>query len=241
MTTSYIARLFSRRKTIAERLIESCDAVTGLRKLGDFNSQFKYLRILDIANALRGELFARGLIIIPNDIECERDSWNSPQFDDRHYTEYRVRTQFTVTDGRHRVSFCSYGVGRDMDGKALFIAQTGALKAWLKRLGLIFGEWDDPEVEGSEDRPRRETTALASYQERAWSSALKSCGKTADQIDAYLSESFGFDVNTQSIAALGRKDFDLAMKWLLQNGDLINTLEVSKKVAEGKKAAEKVA
>jgi hypothetical protein len=100
-----------------------------------------------------------------------------------------------ISKGKHWIaartvilSFCSYGVGRDMDGKALFIAQTGALKAWLKRLGLIFGEWDDPEVESGEERPRRETTALASYQERAWSSALKSCGKTADQIDAYLSD-----------------------------------------------------
>jgi hypothetical protein len=237
LTTSYLTRFFSRRKTIAERLIEACDALTGLRKLGDYNAQYRYLRILDIANALRTELFSRGLIIIPNDIECERDSWNSPEFDDRHYTEYRVRTKFIVTDGHHKLSFCSYGVGRDMDGKALFIAQTGALKAWLKRLGLIFGEWDDPEVESGEYRPRRETTALASYQERAWSSALKSCGKTADQVDAYLSTEFGFDVNTQSIAALPRKEFDLAMKWLLQNGDLLDTLTTSVKVAKNGKVA----
>ena len=232
MNSSYITRLFSRRKTITERLIEACAALTGMRKLGDYNSEYKYLRMLDIANALRMELFQRGLILISSDIECERDSWKSPEFEDRHYTEYRVRTQFTVTDGHHKISYFSYGVGRDMDGKALFIAQTGALKAWLKRLGLIFGEWDDPEVESGEDRPRRETTALASYQERAWSSALKSCGKTADQIDAYLSTEFGFDVSTQSIAALPRKKFYLAMKWLCQNGNLLDTLTTSVKAVK---------
>jgi hypothetical protein len=239
LKTSYLIRLFSRRKTITARLIEACDALTGLRKLGNYNSEYKYLRILDITNALRGELFQRGLLLISSDIECEHESWTSPDFADRIYTEYRVRTQFTVSDGHHKISFFSYGVGRDMDGKALFIAQTGALKAWLKRLGLIFGEWDDPEVETGEEYPRRATTALASYQERAWHSALKSTGKTADQIDAYLSTQFGFEVSTQSIAELSRKDFDVAMRWLLQNGELIDTMQTS--VKHIKKSAGNVA
>lgn len=231
-----VKHFFFAKPNLAKQLAEVCDTLMGLRKLGEYNSGYKYLRILDLANALRGELFQRGILIIPNDLECFCESWQSQEFPDRRWTEYQVHTEFVITDGISKFYYCSYGVGRDMDGKALFIAQTGALKAFLKRLGLIFGEWDDPEVEVGGDRPRREIAANASYQERAWTSALRDSGKTPAQIRDYFTTAFGLDVTSDSITSLPRKDFDVAMKWLLANGDLIDTVQTTLDSLKAKKA-----
>ena len=225
---SYLKRLFGRKQTIAEQLAEACDTIVGIIKKGhNEDVGYRYLRILDIANELRGELFQRGLIIIPHDLDCQSESWEIEN--GRRYTEYRVRTEFTVTDGREKLTYCSFGVGRDLDGKALFIAQTGALKAWLKRLGLIFGEEDDPEIERSREVPYSpiEAVRIGEYQTRAWEAAVRQSGKTKEQIEAYLSTAFGFAVTSEKIASLSRKDFDIAIQWLSRNGDLAETLAIS--------------
>jgi hypothetical protein len=131
-----------------------------------------------------------------------------------------------------------------MDGKALFAAQTGALKSWLKRLGLIFGDRDDPEMEArSEARPQQEVDdelprqklAQARYQARAWAAALATCGRTGPEIEAILSEAMGQPLTSDSIIALPREGFDVAMKLLVQHSDLTEVLHQSKRAAAAAK------
>ena len=204
MSQSYLGRLFF-PKSLEARLAEACSHISSLSKRGD-NGEYKYLRIVDIADALRGELFSEGITLIPNDVECHVAIFPSSN-PDRPYTEIRVRTEFTVTDGKQSQVYSAYGVGRDMDGKALFAAQTGALKSWLKRLGLIFGDRDDPEVKAApkelEEMPRQKAAQLR-YQERAWTAALATCGKTQEQIEHILSEAMGKSVTSELIVQLPR-------------------------------------
>ena len=240
MATAYqrlVRRFFP--KSLAANLADACATVSGVLKKGN-NGAYTYLRILDVANALRDELFSRGIVIIPSDVECNLEMFES-DVAGRRITEIRVKTEFTVTDGRTEKVYAAYGVGRDMDGKALFAAQTGALKSWLKRLGLIFGDRDDPEVEQKaapepldEELPRQKL-AQARYQARAWSAALATCGRTEPEIEAILSEAMGREVTSGLIIALPREGFDVAMKILTQHSDLTKVLEDSKRAAKRKK------
>jgi hypothetical protein len=227
-------------KTISEKLAEACAKVSGLAKRGS-NGEYSYLRIVDIADALRDELFSRGITIIPNDVECVVSKFKSPDPGVRVITEVRVKTEFTVTYGKSSQVYSAYGVGRDMDGKALFAAQTGALKSWLKRLGLIFGERDDPEVEASpkrtpeaEELPKQKAAQLR-YQERAWTAALATCGIPEKRVEEILSQALNAVVTSDVIVNLPRADFDVAMQILTRNSDLSEVLEESKKAAAKKR------
>jgi hypothetical protein len=241
MATAYqrlVRRFFP--KSLAENLADACSKVSHLTKQGS-NGAYTYLRILDVANALRDELFSRGIVIIPSDVECNLEMFES-DVAGRRITEVRVKTEFTVTDGHSEKVFFAYGVGRDQDGKALFAAQTGALKSWLKRLGLIFGDRDDPEVEQKaapapldEELPRQKL-AQARYQARAWSAALATSGRTEPEIEAILGEAMGREVTSGLIIALPREGFDVAMKILTQHSDLTQVLEDSKRATKRKKA-----
>jgi hypothetical protein len=237
-----IRRFFGFNQSIAERLVEALKDLPPILKQGD-NGEYSYLRILDIANALRAELLSRGLLIIPNDTHCEQKHFRS-DLPGRWYTDFSVKTEFTVTDGRSRETFSAYGSGRDMDGHALAIAQTGALKSWLKRLGLIFGELDDPEIEASAPLTRtaqaahypREAERLTQYRERAWAEAIERSGQSREQIETHLSKAFGFDVKSSDIIALPPEKFDLAIRLLNANENLAEALEVTLKAERRKKA-----
>jgi hypothetical protein len=225
-------------KPITVRLAEACAAVSKVKKLGN-NGDYSYLRIVDIADALRDEIFSRGILVIPNDLECNVNTFNAPDPAGRVITEVRIKTEFTVTDGKRSQVYAAYGVGRDMDGKALFAAQTGALKSWLKRLGLIFGERDDPEIEARTQEPDelpRQKAAQLRYQERAWAAALATCGRTVQEIETILTEAMGSPVSSADIIALDRAGFDVAMKLVTQHSDMTQVLEQSKRVARRKKA-----
>lgn len=230
----------SKPQTLIAKLAEACKAVSPLTKQGK-NMEFPYLRISDIADALRQELFSRGVVILPNDVECEQKKF-STEITGRYLTVVRVKTQFTVTDGRTSRVFSAYGIDSDReDGwKALATAQTLALKSFLKRMGLIFGDKDDPEIRDTSS-PRAQAAFVATaekredYQRRAWDAHLKGCGKTKKQIEGFLSTEFGFNVTSQDIAELQREQFDVAMRWLSTNGDLAETLTTSVKHAKNGK------
>ncbi len=246
---SYLKRLFF-PKSLEVQLAEACEAVNGIRKNGtNDDGGYRFIRILDIANALRAELLPRGIVLIPNDLECEEFT---VQTADGPAIEVRVKTEFTLTDGRRSLKFCSYGYGRDQDGKAVFIAQTGALKAWYKRISLLYGEEDDPEVPQSQrpDRSHRyetgtwarhEKSRLAAYQARAWDSGVRNSGMTPEQVEAMISKGIGRTVASEEIIALPSKDFDVAMQILLRNSDLTDVLERSRKEAEQRKQPQSIA
>jgi hypothetical protein len=234
MATSYLKRLFwFLRKPLAVELAEACEAVEGLRKSGHNDDlDFDYLKILDLAEELRAELLPRGIAIIPNDLECIEKSWSTAE--GITMTEVRVKTEFEVTDGHRRIVKSAYGGARDSNGYAIAIAQTMALKSWLKRTAMIFGKEDDAELGRWAPYPG-EAAQVRTYQGRALNAALRTCGLTKEGAEALLTKIMGFPITTEGIADLPRKDFDVAMAALTKHQDMAEVLELSKDIAKAKK------
>jgi len=228
--SSYRKSAKSPKKSIIQHLAEVLAKAEKLRKVeGD---EFSYLRVLDIANAVRDELLSRGLLLIPNDIAWWSEQWMQ---DNRVVTQCGVETEFELTDGRVSKRWKSFGMAQDMDGFAVSIAQTMAIKAWLKRVGLVFGERDDPEREQrSIDRPAfpREVSRIAEYQHRALDAAMRDAGLTKAKAEKILSEQLEQTVSIDSIAQLPKKQFDFALQVLLGERDL--TAGLSKSVDAAK-------
>ena len=148
-------------KSLVQKIAEACRSVDSLAKQGK-NDEYSYLRILDLSNALREKLFDAGVIIVPSDKAAEITTRES-DVPGRLWFEASVTTEFQLNDGAQTISLISAGFARDMEGKSVAMAQTAALKAFLKRLALIFGENDDPEVQAT--RPWK-TKAEIAEQER---------------------------------------------------------------------------
>ena len=217
-------------KPLALELAEACDNVKGLRKDGwNEEEEFHYLKVLDLANELRAELLPRGIVIIPNDTECVETSW---EIDGQIVTAIRIRTEFQITDGHRSLVKTSYGSARN-GNYAVTVAQTMALKSLLKRLGLIFGDEDDAEARRWAPWPG-EKQGVRNYQERALNAGLKACGMTPRGAEAMFSKVMGFPITLDGIAALPRKDFDIAMTALRKHEDLAEVLEMSKRIIEEK-------
>ena len=226
MATSYLKRVFwFLRKPLELELAEVCEAVQGLRKTGyNEDLEFSYLEIVELAEQIRAELLPRGITLIPNDVECISES--IPTADGGRVTEVRIKTEFEVTDGHRRLVKSAYGGARDANGFAISIAQTMALKSWLKRVGLIFGKEDDAEVSRWAPWPG-EAKQIRSYQERVLAAHMKGCGLTREGVEAMLTRLMGFPITIEGIAGLPRKDFDIAMKALSKSQDMAEVLEMS--------------
>jgi len=221
------------KKTVIQHFSEVLANVQTINKVkGD---EFAYLRILDIANALRDELLSRGLLLIPDDVSCWRDTWLNA--DGRVVTQCGVETEFELTDGRFSKRWKSFGLGQDIDGFAMSIAQTMAIKAWLKRVGLIFGERDDQEKEQSEqERPlfAREAPRLEDYKLRAFREACLEMNIASDEAEDLLSQRMGEEVTIEKLLKLSPKKFDFAIAVLKGQKDLTGDLKRSVEIVKGK-------
>jgi hypothetical protein len=206
---------------LVDKIASCCKAVNGLKKLGD-NGEYAYLRIVDIADALREKLFEAGVLILPHDLDCELRYIDVPQEPGRWWIEAKVKTQFTLTDGNRDgevICFDAYGFARDLDAKCVAIAQTAALKSFLKRLALIFGDYDDPEVRDESiadirpDLQRKidEQTCITRTEVRALYSAIKKGGRTFEDLQAVLRDEHGI----QDPHQLEKQYFEKLMKWAL--------------------------
>lgn len=204
-------------KSLVEKIAECCKGVE-VAKLGD-NGEYAYLRILDIANALREKLFAAGVLIIPSDVECELTDGEQLPETSRRYTCAKVKTDFSLTDGNEEIHFSAYGYARDMDAKCVAIAQTAALKSFLKRLALIFGDYDDPEVRDETiadlrpDLQRKidEQTCITKAEIRAIYSAMKKGERSLEDLRYVLKSRFGIEDPAQ----LQKQFMTQVMEWAL--------------------------
>lgn len=139
MKTLQRIKNFFNPKSLNEKLVAIVAEMPRLTKNGH-RADFDYLQITDLANAFYGIAKKEGVILIPNDLRTEigeDTAW--------------VETEFKVTDGKEWEHFTSYGFARGAGPwGALPIAQTMALKSFLKRLGMVFGEEDNAEFESRE-------------------------------------------------------------------------------------------
>ena len=216
--------------TLVEKIAAICKSIDPVMREGTADAGFAYLRVLDIANALREKLFDAGILIVPNDVQCFVERWES-EVTDRHWSSAHVKTEFAIGDGSSReLRLTCYGYARDLDGHAVSIAQTMALKSLLKRLGLIFGEYDDPEKQQNEGYSLSlgEGEKEWGYDLREWpisrgeviafNAAALASGHTKKGITTYLDANFGADKPSD----LRRKQFPEAMAWAGATGDKPN-------------------
>lgn len=133
-------------KSLVEKIAEACSGLDDILKEGD-NGDYAYLRILDLTRQVRAKFFAAGLVIIPSNADARVESVPAQESTpNRWYTSATVTCEYIVTDGTTQYVGMAAGYARDVDAKCVAIAQTGALKTFLKGLCLIFGEYDDPEI-----------------------------------------------------------------------------------------------
>lgn len=190
-------------KSLAAKLAEAMNEVGGIAKLGKNTSQnYDYVKAADVAKALRHQLFQRGIVVIPDEVECinKQLSFTNAKGDQRQVNEVQVKTAYHITDGTETLVMHGIGIAWDSGDKAIYKAKTGALKYFLRGLGLIPDEKDDPEFD--KDAPLVDKKAEAKFKKdferktvdqarnitpaeaKVFWAAVKKGGKTTEQVKA---------------------------------------------------------
>jgi hypothetical protein len=232
------------KPSLVRKLAQACNAASGVDKKGK-GDHYNWVRWAEVAGALRHELFKRRVILTSEELECETKLWKAMTgaiF--RHVT---LKVKFTLRDGDsgETLDFIHYGIAMDAADKAIYKAKTGALKYFLKGLGLLPDERDDPEADetiNDHTDPRlyqrekefetrtKGQKRIAAYQQRAFDAACHSSGKTAAQVAEFLKAQF----RCASVADIMKSEFDAAMAWAARSEpDYTATLAAS---VEAKKA-----
>lgn len=139
-------------KPFLVRLRDAVAAVDAVEKKGvNAKQNYKYVRAADVTNALRHELYSRDIIVLQNELECV-NSGETKTNSGGVLREKTIKIQYTVQDviSPEKLVLDAYGVAMDTGDKAIYKAKTGALKYFLRGLGLIPDE-SDPEADTTVD------------------------------------------------------------------------------------------
>lgn len=146
-------------RELVKKITEACNEVKPVEKRGDNKFHgYKYQKASDVAKAFRHALFSRGVLLLPD--EEDPVYVDKPTRDGGKWTECHLKVIYEMTDGEASKFIRRNGVGLDSGDKALAKAQTAAEKSFLKRLGLIPDEREDPEADTSVDEAFAEQEQL---------------------------------------------------------------------------------
>lgn len=237
-------------KSLVSKLVEAMSAIGGIAKKGrNDHHEYEYLRATDVAKVVRKELFKRGILLTSDEKEVSDKQITS--YSGKVFTYVRLKVEYTLRDAASTETIvgCGFGDAMDSGDKAIYKAKTGALKYFLRSIGIIPDEKDDPEFDAEVDEhtdervyaePKangkgKKSARVAEYQVRAFNSACHQSGKTAKQIAEYLQTRW----SAQSIAELRKDEFTDAIKWAIgtQEG-VVDALETS--IAAVRKRAESI-
>lgn len=217
-----IARRFYKwfPKPLSQDVIEVFDKFGQLAKLGlndeDQQDIYHYLRIVDLCEAIKKELFSRGVMFTATDKGQEFQQISQPN--GGFSIRCTVTTEFGAVRGKDRLALGSAsGSAESFSDKSLAIAQTAAFKAFLKRSSMTYGKEDDPEIKREGLNPKQ-SVRIASYQRRALDAALRNSGINSEVLCATMTEKLGFAITCEQIADLPSAEFDEAMKLILRMG-----------------------
>lgn len=226
------------RLSLAAKIAAAVDAIGGIEKKGsNEHYHYKFVRSCDVAKAFRHELFSRGVIVTPDEKELQERQVQTLGGALMNYVNLKIEYTLRDTESAETIICAAYGSAMDTGDKAIYKAKTGAQKYFLRQLGIVPDEKDDPEADPEVDdftdarslaaatpkAKRGKSSKVADYQMRAFDSACHATGKTADQIAAYLRTK----CNAASVADINRTDFQDAIKWALGKEALADTLKVS--------------
>lgn len=216
-----------REQPLVDKIAEAFAKVGKLPRNGKNATRgYNWTRATDVLAAVRADLLSRGVLIHINE--------GDPKFatvaqsnGGEQITECNLAITYTFMDSAHELKPMTInGVGRDVEDKALYKAQTGAQKALLKRFGLM-AEEDELEPENELQTPTDNAQAMreagAPYpkpektvtrkQMEAFGDACRDTGKAPDEISGYLLTAH----QVSTLANLGRgQPFTLALSWAKQ-------------------------
>lgn len=207
---------------LVEKIAQAFEAVGKLQRAGTNNTRhYKYTRASDVFEAVRSHLFRRGVLICPTESTPEYVAIG-PSNGGEQITECRLQVTYTFRDGLEKLEPMVFnGIGRSPDDKCLYIAQTGAQKALLKRFGLMAEDADDPEFDGKQApagetlddaapmRTSRKEQPLKEYQIEAIREGMAIAGKTEDQ----LSQAVAAVGHAAELAQVKQKYFKDLFRW----------------------------
>ena len=214
------------RKPLAYRLLKAFLAIEEIPKKGkNRTAGYRWQRAADVARAFRAEIFRRRILMTFDQKEEKHEVIHD--IPDGPFLLVTITAEITFVDADEPSStlgpFKAFGQSMDRSDKAIWKASTGLLKNFLKMQGLIPGETDDPEADESVDRKpataeiagvdRAEESNLsakiAEFQSNAFLEACTACGKTKEQIDAYLQKLF----RISKVQDLTKAQFNTAIRW----------------------------
>ena len=207
---------------LVKKIAQAFKAVGKLPRAGtNTKRRYKCTRSSDVLEAVRLELLSRDVLIHISEaapVYMPIASTNGGE----QITECQLAVTYTFMDHMQELKPMTVnGVGRDVDDKALYKAQTGAQKALLKRFGLMTEDAD--EYDGDLDQQPAETLdevapmrnpeakkKVTEPQISAFHEACANTGKTADEVSGYLLTTH----RVSAVADLGRgRPFTDAIRW----------------------------
>ena len=215
-----------RNLRLVDKIAQAFAAVEKLQRRGTNTTRgYKWTRATDVLAAVRADLLSRGVLIHINEGKPEYERNVAQSIGGEAITECNLAVTYTFQDATAELKPMTInGVGRDVEDKALYKAQTGAQKALLKRFGLMAEEDDDPEFDGrvepQADPAQEMRDAGAPYpqsekpvtrnQIRAFNDACRSTGKSQDEVSGYLLTTH----HVSKLADLSRgRPFTEALRW----------------------------
>ena len=147
--------------SLHRKLAEVMVGADRIPKNGEYKGQgsFKYVLVGDAADAIRKELGARHVSMLPSAVEVVGEAEHETRSGGT-MTTITIRTTWILTDGEsgETATIQSIGTGADAGDKASPKAQTNAMKYALL-MGFLLSTGDDPEQSDTSDRrPRRGQT-----------------------------------------------------------------------------------
>ncbi len=209
-------------KPLIARVAAAFDSVEKLQRRGKNRTRrYPFTRASDVLEAVRHKLLGQGIIIHLSEGAPAYERNVTQTNGGESITECNLAVTYTFMSAKEELKPMTVnGVGRDVEDKSLYKAQTGAQKALLKRFGLIAEETDDPECDSQgeadehnpfdEARPTRIPKKVTDRQIACFDEACAAAGKSADEVSGYLLT----EHKVASIAELGRgKPFTQAIVW----------------------------
>jgi hypothetical protein len=212
----------SKSTTLAGKVASVLRAVKQLERKGHNDDRdFDYTRATDVFKAVRDKLFAQGVLLLPD--ESEPVYVSIPTNGGETWTECRLSVTYTFWESKDSSlpPLRCNGIGRTPDEKALYIAQTGAEKAFLKRIGLMAEKIDDPEFDHQDEsagetlddvappKVRRMEKPLTDYQ----ISAIREGMGTAHRSEEELAQAVASIGYADTLTNVKRKYFKALFRW----------------------------
>lgn len=188
--------------SIYRKLLAVMKSIDALEKRGQNKSQgYDYLMAEDVLTEVRQKFAEVGLVVLPSCTSQEIIEGQTAKGTASYLT--RVAMQYTIcdVDTGEQITLSWHGLGQDTGDKGLYKAYTGGIKYFLRNL-LLIPTTDDPENDGSEPKPKRQSNhsgaqtgprTISEGQVKRLFAIAKQNGWSSDSVVAMVKRYKGYD------------------------------------------------